>query len=277
MAKKKYTLRRKQADKHLLYQWAVQDPDHEIEFAVQQYRKRRGRRPKVLREDFCGTALVASKWVKSHPKRRAIGLDLDGETLQWAREHNLKPLGKEARKRVDLRQRDVRTVTSPKADIIQAYNFSYSLLHPGAELVKYFRAVRRSLAPGGIFLLDSYGGWESQQPHRDRKSVESPLGTFGFVWEQTEFNVIDNRGQFRIHFEFAHGKRWKNAFSYDFRMYSLAELQDALSAAGFTNIQVLWDVEEDDDADCDYRPATHAENCPSWVAYVIADAEAAAS
>ena len=268
---KKYTLSRKSADKHLLYEWSVQDADETVEFTVEQYKRRRGRSPKTLREDFCGTALVASRWVDGHSQRRAIGLDLDGATLEWAREHNLKPLGK-ARRRVDLRQCDVRTVTKPKADVVQAFNFSYFLLHPLPELIKYFRIVRRSLAPGGIFLLDCYGGWGNEKPHKERRTVESPAGTFGFVWEHADYNTIDDRAQCYIHFEFKNGKRWKKAFRYDFRLYSLADVQDALTAAGFRKIEVLWDFEDDDDAACDYRPTTHAENCPGWIAYIIAEA-----
>jgi SAM-dependent methyltransferase len=268
---KNYTLSRAAADKHLLYQWSVQDADDVVEFTVEQYQRRRGRPPKILREDFCGTALVSSRWVNGHSKRRAIGLDLDGETLKWARRHNLKPLGKD-RERIDLRQCDVRTVTKPKADVVQAFNFSYFLLHPLAELIKYFRVVRRSLAPDGIFLLDCYGGWENQKTQKERRTVESPAGTFGFVWEHADFNPIDDRARCHIHFEFKNGKRWKKAFSYDFRLYSLADVRDALTAAGFTNIEVLWDFEEDENADYDFRPATRAENCPVWIAYFVADA-----
>jgi hypothetical protein len=183
----------------------------------------------------------------------------------------LEPLG-EARDRVDLRQCDVRTITQPPADVIQAFNFSYFLLHPVAELIEYFRSVRQSLAGGGIFLLDCYGGWDYQQTQKTRRKVEGPAGTFGFVWEHSEFNVIDNHAACHIHFEFKKGKRWKKAFSYDFRLYSPAEVRDALTAAGFTNIEVLWDHAADDD-DTDYRPTRRAENCPGWIAYIVADAE----
>ena len=267
---KHYTLSRKTADKHRLYEWSVQDADDEIEFAVAQYQKRRGRAPQILREDFCGTALVASRWVKGHSERRAIGLDLDGETLDWARRHNLQPLGKDC-ERVDLRQRDVRSITKPKADVAKASNFSYFLLHPIAELINYFRMVRRSLTVGGIFLLDCYGGWENQRVHKERRKVKSPAGTFGFVWEHAQFNPIDNRAQCHIHFEFKNGKRWKKAFSYDFRLYSIAEVCDALTAAGFTGLEVIWDFAEDDESS-DYRPTTLAENCPGWIAYIVAEA-----
>ena len=267
---KKYTLSRKSADKHLLYQWAVQDAEFEVVFAAEQYERRCGGQPKVLREDFCGTALVASHWVKDQPQRRAIGLDLDGPTLDWARQHNLAAVRAD-RERVELRQVDVRTVTSPKADIIQAFNFSYSFFHPVTALVEYFECVRDSLAPGGLFMLDCFGGWATQRLQKERRTVESPAGSFGFVWEHAAFNPINNESLFHIHFEFKNGKWWKKAFSYNFRLYTPAELCDALTAAGFQNIEVLWDFEENSHAACDYRVASHAENCPGWIVYLIAE------
>jgi SAM-dependent methyltransferase len=269
---KKYSLSRKNADKHLLYQWSVQDPDLEVEFAAEQYRKRRGRKPLILREDFCGTALVAREWVKGNPKRRVIGLDLDEQTLQWARRHNIEPLGKDAA-RVDLRLRDVRSVTSPKADIIAAMNFSYYIFFPLTELTNYFRFVRRSLAPGGIFILDCFGGWKSQQIQSEQCTVKCPDGTFGYVWDTADYDPINNRVLCHIHFEFKNGKRWKNAFTYDWRLYTPAEVRDALTAAGFSNIQVFWDFEDDKDHS-DYRPAQRAKNAAGWITYIVADGEA---
>ena len=265
----KYTLSRKGADKHALYERAVQEPSFELDLAIRQYKRRHGTRPLVLREDFCGTAANACHWVNSHPRARAIGLDLDASTLAWGRKHNVTPLG-EAADRVDIRRQDVRTTTTPRADVIQAFNFSSYLFFPVAELIAYFRCVRRSLTPGGIFMVDGYGGWDSQQQLSERRTIKSPAGTFGYVWEQADFNPIDNRALCYIHFEFKGGKKMKRAFTYDWRVYSPAEVRDALSVAGFRNIDVLWDVEESE-AVSNYRKATRAENCPGWLVYVVAE------
>jgi SAM-dependent methyltransferase len=266
---KEYTLQRKHADKFVLYELSVQDPAFEVEFAVRQYRKRRHRRPLVLREDFCGTALNSCRWVAEHHQARAIALDLDQPTLDWAQIHNLAPLG-DASQRVDLRYQDVRPVTRPKADVIQAFNFSSYLFNPLAELLTYFRCVRRSLAPGGVFMLDGYGGWDSQQVLRETRTIKSPSGTFGYVWDQADFNPIDSRALCHIHFAFENEKKWKRAFTYHWRIYSPAEMCDALAAAGFQNITVLWDFEDDDDAS-DFRSAKQVDNCSGWVFYVVAE------
>jgi len=265
----KYSLPRKHADKHVLYELSVQDPAFEVEFAVRQYKKRRGGRPLVLREDFCGTASNSCRWVTENPRARAIALDLDQPTLAWAHTHNRVPLG-DASRRVDLRLQDVRTVTRPKADVIQAFNFSSYLFHPLPELLTYFRCVRRSLAPGGIFMVDGYGGWDSGRSLKETRKVRSPEGTFGYVWDQADFNPIDNRALCYIHFEFKNRKMMKRAFTYEWRIYSPAEVSDALAAAGFRNIKVFWDFEDDDSAS-DFRPAKRVENCPGWIFYVIAD------
>ena len=188
-----------------------------------------------------GTASNSWQWVKEHRDARAIALDLDDETLNWARVHNVDPLG-DMKHRVDLRIQDVRTATRPKADVVQAFNFSSYLFHPLPELLRYFRYVRRSLAPGGIFMVDGYGGWESQQGLLEERSVESSTGTFGYIWDQADFNPIDNLALCHIHFEFKNRKRWKRAFTYHWRIYTPVEICDALEATGFKNIKVFWDL-----------------------------------
>ncbi len=268
---KKFSLSRKHADKHVLYQLAVQEPSFEVDFALKQYRKRRGKLPQILREDFCGTAAISCRWAEENKDFRAIGLDLDPPTLAWAHANNLKNLG-DARNRVDLRCRDVRSITNPKADVIQAFNFSYYLIYPVSDLISYFRCVRRSLAPGGIFMLDGYGGWESQQVLRERRTVNTPKGTFGFIWDQAAFNPITNQALCHIHFEFKNGKTWKRVFTYDWRVYSPVEVRDALHTAGFDNIEIFWDMDDDDDTS-DYRPKTKVANCAGWLTYIVAEAK----
>ena len=81
------TLPAKYADRHLLYQWSVQAPEYEVRFMDRIFQERRDRQALSMREDFCGTAFLSAAWVKSDPQRTAVGLDLDGPTLQWGRQH----------------------------------------------------------------------------------------------------------------------------------------------------------------------------------------------
>ena len=42
------------------------------------------------------TAFISAEWVRSHPKRTALGLDLHAATLAWGRKWNIEPLGDQA-------------------------------------------------------------------------------------------------------------------------------------------------------------------------------------
>jgi hypothetical protein len=66
-------------------------------------------------------------------------------------------------------------------------------------------------------------------------------------------------------------KKLRKAFTYEWRLYTPAEVRDALAAAGFKRSTVLWDISEDEDEDI-YEPAESAENQPGWLAYVIGEA-----
>ncbi|MBE7467266.1 MAG: class I SAM-dependent methyltransferase [Planctomycetes bacterium] len=264
---KKHKLTAAHADRHLLYQEAVQTPDFEVEFMAQAYRQRNRREPRILREDFCGTALNAATWVAAGPQRRALALDLDAATLDWGRRQNIQPLGHAAR-RVDLRCQDVRTVTRPRADVCCALNFSYMFFTSIKELSAYFKQVRESLTPGGIMLMDCYGGWESQQVKEEPRKVKSDLGRFTYVWDQADYNPIDNRALCHIHFRFNDGSELRKAFTYHWRLYTPVEVQDALELAGFRDVQVYWDIEDDEDKS-EYRARRRAENQPGWLAYIV--------
>jgi SAM-dependent methyltransferase len=263
------TLPAKYADRHLLYQWSVQAPEYEVRFMDRIFQERRGRQALSLREDFCGTAFLSAAWVASDPQRTAVGLDLDGPTLQWGREHNLAPLGADA-SRVTLRLQDVRSVTKPRLDAACAFNFSYFLLHPMPELVAYFTKVRASLKPDGLFFLDCYGGWDAQRRVTEPRLVEVDEGVFTYTWHQESYNPIDNTTRCHIHFELAGGVKMRRAFTYEWRLYTPAEICDALKAAGFTKTIVYWDISEDDDEDI-FEMTESAENQPGWLAYLVGE------
>jgi hypothetical protein len=130
----------------------------------------------------------------------------------------------------------------------------------------YFEAVRVSLAEGGIFVCDVYGGWESQQPMLEPRPIK---GGFTYVWDQDKFDPITHDVENHIHFEFKDGTKLKKAFSYYWRYWTMPELTELLKEAGFSNVTVHWDVAESED-DEDYQPSKSAENQAGWLAYIVA-------
>jgi len=247
------------ADLHVLYQHSVQDTDWCIKFLQRVWKRENTRRPKTLREDFCGTALLCAAWVKGRPERRAIGLDLDRPTLDWGRNRNIAPLGQDA-KRVQLLERNVLDGVDDPVDVAVAFNFSYWVFHDRPTLVAYFRNVFDNLRPGGFFAIDIHGGPEAQQEVEEERKVKG----FTYVWEQGPFDPIANRSTSWIHFRFKDGTRIEKAFTYDWRIWSLPELRDVLVDAGFHRVDTYWDCEDDV-----VRLRKTAENWDSWIAYLV--------
>jgi hypothetical protein len=254
------------ADRHDLYQRAVQDVETEGRFLSGTFERIAGRKAASLREDFCGTALLCAEWVKKRD-RTAVGVDLDPEALAWGVEHNLAPLGSRASSLRLLRQ-DVRAPCRGRFDVSVALNFSYFVFRTRDDLRGYFAGVRRSMAADGIFVLDAYGGYQSWGCRTERRKLRG----FTYVWEQSRVDPIDHSVVNHIHFEFTNGSRIRRAFTYHWRLWTLPEIQELLAEAGFSRSAVYW---EDRDANGDgigrYRARTHVAQEPAWVAYIIAE------
>lgn len=258
----------KTADRHVLYQKSVQDAATEIKFVERVFRSR-SRSPLALREDFCGTALLCARWVESNGARTATGIDLDRDTLDWGIEHNVSPLG-EAQKRLKLLQQDVRAKVKNTFDVTLALNFSYWVFKTRELMRSYFANVRASLAADGAFILDAYGGWEAQEPMFEPRKIS---GGFTYVWDQDGFDPISHDVLNHIHFEFKDGSKLDRAFTYDWRFWSLPEIQELLYEAGFEHVEVWWDDTADEE-DANYRPRKHVSNQPGWIAYIVATPKA---
>lgn len=251
-------------DRHALYELAVQDAATELAL-VERVLRRAGRPARRLREDFCGTALVASAWVAAGPERVADAVDLDPGVLAWARAHRVPRLGAAAA-RLRLLRRDVRRGPRRAYDAVLALNFSWQVFQARAALGAYLRSARRALAPGGVLLLDLYGGWLAQKPLTERRRLR---GGATYLWEQRSFDPITHRLRCAIHFELPGGRTLRHAFRYDWRLWSLPEVTDLLREAGFSAVEVLWDVEPPG-VEPRYRPRRRARNQGGWLAYLVA-------
>lgn len=261
--KSKYTA--ETADRHELYQLSVQASTYEVDIIERMYKSAFDGKPLTMREDFCGTALLCATWVESDPKRSATGVDFCADTLAWGREKNIAVLGESAQ-RVTLLQEDVRAERPGRFQVINALNFSYSTFRTREDLGGYFKRVYESLEDEGLFLCDSYGGWESQEPMLEPREIK---GGFTYIWDQNSFDPITHEVVNHIHFEFKDGTKIDKAFTYEWRYWTLPEMQELLREAGFREIRVYWDKADDDDEE-DYQHTKVAENQPGWLAYIVA-------
>jgi hypothetical protein len=260
------------ADRHELYQLAVQDVVAEIDFVDATFLALRGRHASVLREDFAGTANTACEWVRRRPTNRSVAVDLDRPTLDWGREHNLAALGNEASGRVDLVCADVRDPgpAGRGVEIALAMNFSYWIFMTRAEMTDYFRSVRTTLDDDGIFFLDFYGGSDTMLETVEKRRINKH---FTYHWDQHRYDPISGRMHCKIHFKFPDGTTLRNAFEYEWRLWTLPEVIELLGDAGFEDVKVYWEGTDEDNPDegnGEFFPVRTGDADPAFICYLVA-------
>jgi len=256
------------ADRHLLYEASVQDPESEMEFVSETFGALTGRPLEFIREDFCGTANTSAYWVGQGSGHRAIGVDLDQPTLEWGKVHHLAPLSSGQRSRIELIEGDVLEVETPKVDAVLAMNFSYYLFTTRDTLRRYFERARAALVEDGILFLDAFGGYEAHQELEERTEHDD----FTYVWDQDEFNPINQHMTCRIHFEFPDGSDWRDAFVYHWRLWTLPEVRELLLEAGFSSAEIYWEGTDEDSGEGDgiYTASEVGDADAGWIAYLVA-------
>ena len=257
------------ADPHLLYQESVQNPEFELDFIDETFERLRGRRPRTMREDFCGTALSSVEWVRRRPDNVAHAVDIDPDVLRWAERHNVARLGAAERERLTIVEGDVRETRTPPVDVLQAYNFSYWFFQERATMLAYFRHVHAGLVDDGVLFLDVFGGSECYQTQKEKRKLDG----FRYVWEQAEFNAITNELKCHIHFHFPDKSKLKKAFSYTWRVWGARELREILAEAGYAETIVYrqeFDPETDEALD-EYVATDFAEDYACWLGYIVAE------
>jgi cyclopropane fatty-acyl-phospholipid synthase-like methyltransferase len=256
------------ADRHVLYEDSVQCVEAEIDFIDEAFKTLRNRKAWLLREDFCGTANTSCEWVRRRKRNRAIGVDLDQEVQQWGRKHHLAKLG-QRREHVTLLNQDVLQVKTEPVDIVLAMNFSYWIFKQRALLRRYFQSVYDSLAEDGVFFLDAYGGSDAYKEMRERTKYDD----FTYTWDQASFDPISGEMMCKIHFSFPDGSRMKNAFTYDWRLWTLPEIREILLEVGFERVTVYWqgDDEDSDEGNGEFEPAERGEADEAWIVYISAE------
>jgi hypothetical protein len=267
--RKKPTLAR-QADKYDCYQRSVQEPDADVPLIKKIFRSHFSRPARALREDFCGTALLACRWVEDSDENHAWGIDLDPEPLEWGRAHNVPKLTPDQSARLKLIEGDVRDIGHEKVDVTVAFNFSYFLFLEREALLEYFKRAYSTLDPeGGVLLLDCYGGADAQRTSEEPREVDDDLD---YVWEQYSFNPIRHHATNFIHFEFPDGSRLNRVFRYDWRLWTIPEVRDLVKEAGFQLSEVYWEgmdrkTGEGNDI---YSRREKAVDDPAWISYIAA-------
>ena len=260
--------RAQREDKYDLYQRSVQEPEPDVSLIGRVFKQHFGRPPRLLREDFCGTAHLACEWVKTHAENRAWAIDLDPEPLEWGHQHNVAKLRPEQAARIKLIEGNVLDVGGSPVDVTAAFNFSYFLFDTRPAMRLYFEKARATLESEGLLILDAYGGADAQRASMEPRKQDG----FTYVWDQHSFDPITHTCVNYSHFEVSDRSRMHRAFRYSWRLWSIPEILELLLEAGFRKTEVYWEGTDHSSGEGNgiFRRCEHAADDPAWVAYIAA-------
>lgn len=266
------------SDPHVLYSAAVQSVESDLAFARRVYRRRNNREPLRLREDFCGTASLACTWAGQDKAHAAWGVDVDPGALRWGDRHYRQPMGAAAA-RVHLVRGDVRRARTPPADLLLALNFSYCVFKERRTLGRYFRHARSSLAAGGILVLDIFGGTRAITATLEQKTIRGahapdgrPIKPYRYIWEHAHFDAVTHHVLCHIHFKLHNGRRLDKAFTYDWRLWTIPEIRELMTEAGFRTTRVYthgWN--RNGGSNGVFREVQRFDNQMGWLGYVVGE------
>ncbi len=257
--------------RYALYEEAVQCPEWHVHHFPKIVKEETGKEPKSLREDFCGTGRISIEWVRYGKGRTATGLDLDGEPLEYGKEHHLRPLPEEFKKRVNFIQQDVLKGTKEKFDLICACNFSFFTFRDRKIMRWYFESVLKSLKSKGALILEVAGGEGMIEELEESRHVTIPdYGKVKYTWDQKGYDPISSIADYAIHFDLPDGKKLKNAFTYHWRIWGIRELRDLLADAGFSRSAVYWETtNRQGDGSGVFVKAERGDHAHAWIAYIV--------
>ena len=237
-------------DAFACYELCVQGPGH----VVNLLRGAHGAGPLALREDFCGTAAVARRWVRD-AGASALAIDIDAGAAARARDEA-------ARAGVDKLVRVVRAdclgpeAPEEGADVVFAGNFSIGYIYERGALVEYLKASRERLRHGprarearGIFACDLYGGASALVRGGVERRHAGPEGvSVRYTWAHEEADartgMVVNSISFRVERGGEVVEEWPRAFVYRWRLWGLPELGDALREAGYGKVELYREAGE---------------------------------
>lgn len=235
-----------------LYESCVQNP----ELAVKLLRGIHADSPRILAEDFCGTAALSRAWARAIPDARAIAADIDPAPLKRAKSEIAKSrpaIGK----RVRILRANVLTsapLAKLRADVLFVGNFSIGEIHDRATLVRYLARSRNRLLPSGVFVCDIYAGESAfREGTTQREHILAGGTRVKYTWEQRTADPFTGLVENALHFRVFKGSELvqdlRDAFVYHWRLWSIPELRDAMLEAGFDRVDVYAQLPDAEDSD----------------------------
>jgi hypothetical protein len=103
-------------------------------------------------------------------------------------------------------------------------------------------------------------------------SEKTKYDEFTYIWDQARYSPVTGEMLCHIHFKFPDGSKLKKAFSYDWRLWTLPEVREMLTDAGFERVTVYWEgTDEDGEGNGVFTPEEKGEADAGWIAYIVAE------
>ena len=117
--------------------------------------------------------------------------------------------------------------------------------------------------------MDAFGGYETYREMEE----ETEHDDFTYVWDQSRYHPVTGDILCYIHFTFPDGSKINRAFAYDWRLWTLPELQELLTQAGFARTQVYWEGTDRKSGEGNgvYTPTKSGEADAAWICYLSAE------
>lgn len=248
-------------DRFVLYELAVTSPRALARFLKTVH----GGSARVLGEDFSGTAALSRAWVEMNPRHRAVAVDRDASVVARLSEACA---ASPAASRIEIVKADVRRARRA-CDVLACTNFPICYWHTRGDLIAYLRHARSRLNPRGVLVADLYGGSDAFRTGSKVVKLRHGGRVVEYTWEQRRADPLSGRVLNAIHFRV--GRRvFKDAFVYDWRLWSIPELSEAMREAGFEDVRVYDEMggAVDERGRLVVRPA--AELSDPYVVYLVA-------
>ena len=250
-----------------LYQVSVQNIEPNLDLIADAFQRHAGKPLVHLREDFAGGGAYAIAWARRNEANHGYAVELDPTTIAWGLTHNAADFNRDARKRLHMIEGNVLDKHEPAVDAICALNYSWCTFKDADTLKRYFETVHASLNDGGVFVLDAFGGAALET------AGEWPTdhGAFVYVWHHEKWNADTRDLLAHMHFLFPDGSKRQNAFTYDWRVWTLDEIRQLLTDAGFGTLEA-WTYARDE-AGRETKQLVRLDGDPDprgWSAYLVA-------
>jgi hypothetical protein len=116
--------------------------------------------------------------------------------------------------------------------------------------------------------MDCFGGQLCQEPNEEKRRIEN----FYYFWDQKSYNPVTHEAKFAIHFQRKNESKRKNVFTYDWRMWGIAELRDLLEEVGFKKTVVYWEgTDRHGEGNGVFSKTEKGDDSEAWVAYIAAE------